>query len=185
MQKIILASQSPRRKELLELAEIPFEIIVNHTHENYPPNLSIENIPIHIAQQKANAVAAKHSNRTILAADTIVTIHNKILGKPKDKIDALTMLQTLSNNTHTVITGVCIKQENKEITFQDQTQVTFHTLTAEQIIHYINTYKPYDKAGAYGIQDWIGVIGIKSIRGDFYNVMGLPISRVVKALEAF
>ncbi len=185
MQPIILASQSPRRKQLLEWANVPFEIIVKPTNENYPSNLAIDGIPIYIAKQKAEAISAEYSNRIIVAADTVVVIHNTIIGKPVDKEDAIKILQTLSNNAHTVITGVCIKQGNKEYTFIDKTQVHFYDLTPQQIEYYVGTYKPYDKAGAYGIQEWIGVTGVRSIEGDFYNVMGLPVSRVVKALEHF
>lgn len=185
MQKIILASQSPRRKQLLEQANISFDVVVKPTDETYPTHLSIENIPIHIAQQKANAVSSEFSNHIILAADTIVAIENTILGKPTDRLDAIRMLQLLSNKTHMVITGVCIQQNDKEINFSDTTYVHFNKLTNAAIEYYIDHYKPYDKAGAYGIQEWIGLIGIQYIKGDYYNVMGLPINRVVKALEAF
>ncbi|MEO5944511.1 MAG: Maf family protein [Ferruginibacter sp.] len=184
MQKIILASQSPRRKQLLEWAEIPFDIIVADTDESYPLRLSFEETAIHIAKNKATAIADKNiSGLPILAADTIVVCNNKIIGKPKDREDAIAILKELSGNTHQVITGVVILQGKKEIAFADVTTVHFHNLTHEQIIFYIDKYKPYDKAGAYAIQEWIGVVGIKSIEGDFYNVMGLPVSRVVQALE--
>ena len=183
MEKIILASQSPRRKELLQLAEIDFEVIVSETDESFPPNLTFEETAIFIAKQKAIAVAKSNNNRTILAADTIVICNNKILGKPKDRNDAIAMLTELSNNTHQVITAVCILKNEIEHSFADVTTVTFHTLTQELITHYLDTYKPYDKAGAYGIQDWIGAVGIKKIEGDFYNVMGLPVSRVAELLK--
>lgn len=185
MQKIILASQSPRRKQLLKQANISFDVVVKPTDETYPTHLAIENIPIHIAQQKANAISTEYPNHTILAADTIVAIHNSILGKPTDKSDAIRMLQLLSNKTHMVITGIYIQQNNKKINFSDITYVHFNKLTNAAIEYYIDHYKPYDKAGAYGIQEWIGLIGIQYIKGDYYNVMGLPINRVVKALEAF
>jgi len=185
MQKIILASKSPRRKQLLESANIPFEVITKNTRENYPPTLSVEEVAKYLAQKKAKAVAAKHPDRIVLAADTIVTIHNTILGKPTDKEDAIHMLQVLSNQVHTVITGVCMQQHDKEMLFIATTKVYFNPLTIAQIEYYIDTYKPYDKAGAYGIQDWIGVIGIHYIKGDFYNVMGLPVNLVLKALGKF
>ncbi len=185
MQKIILASKSPRRKQLLESANIPFEVITKNTRENYPPTLSVEEVAKYLAQKKAKAVAAKHPDRIVLAADTIVTIHNTILGKPTDKEDAIHMLQVLSNQVHTVITGVCMQQHDKEMLFSATTKVYFNPLTIAQIEYYIDTYKPYDKAGAYGIQDWIGVIGIHYIKGDFYNVMGLPVNLVLKALGKF
>lgn len=185
MYPIILASQSPRRKQLLEWANISFKVIVKPTDESYPSYLSIDEIPIYIAQQKAKDISAEYPGHIIIAADTIVTINNTIIGKPIDRADAIKILQTLSNNTHTVITGVYIKKGNKEYSFIDKTQVCFYNLTLQQIEYYIDTYKPYDKAGAYGIQEWIGIIGVHSIQGDFYNVMGLPISRLVQALEAF
>jgi septum formation protein len=183
MQKIILASQSPRRKELLKLAEIDFDVIVSDTDETFPEGLTYEETAIFIAKQKAFAVAATNKERTILAADTIVVCNNKILGKPKDRDDAISILTMLANNTQQVITAVCLLHKNDEYCFADVTTVTFHPLTTEQIIYYVDTYKPYDKAGAYAIQEWIGAIGIKKIDGDFYNVMGLPVSRVVQLLS--
>ena len=182
MEKLILASQSPRRKELLQLAEIDFEVIVSDTDETYPTGLSFEETAVFIARQKAIAVAAKNKKRTILAADTIVICNNTILGKPKDREEAIQMLTALSNNTHRVITAVCLLKNGEEHSFADITTVSFHKLTQEQISYYVDTYKPYDKAGAYAIQEWIGAVGIKKIEGDFYNVMGLPISRVVALL---
>jgi septum formation protein len=182
MEKIILASQSPRRRELLYLAEIDFEVIVADTDESYPADLSFEETAIHIAKNKALAVLEKNIGRTILAADTIVVCDNKIIGKPTDREDAIAILKVLSGNMHNVITGVCIIKNNKEILFADCTTVSFHTLTQQQIIFYVDKYKPYDKAGAYAIQEWIGAVGIKKVEGDFYNVMGLPISRVVHYL---
>ncbi len=183
MQKIILASQSPRRKQLLEWAEVPFEIIIQETDESFPPHLSPTEIAVHIAKNKALAIKQSYNiTIPILAADTIVVLLNEIIGKPKDREDAISILTKLSGNKHQVITGVVILHSNKEICFADSTEVEFHHLTQTQIEFYIDKYKPYDKAGAYGIQDWIGVVSIKSINGDFYNVMGLPVSRVVKEL---
>ena len=184
MQRIILASQSPRRKQLLEWAEVPFEIIIAGTDESYPPTLSFEETAIYIARNKAQAIVEKSSTvLPVLAADTIVVCNNKIIGKPADRDNAIAILKELSGNIHKVITGVVILQGKKEIAFADVTTVHFHSLTEQQIIFYIDKYKPYDKAGAYAIQEWIGVVGIKSIEGDFYNVMGLPVSRVVQVLE--
>ncbi len=184
MTKIILASQSPRRKQLLEWAEVPFEIVVKETEETYPPGLTPEAVAIHIARQKALAILPLVSaDAVILAADTIVVLNNRIIGKPKSREDAIAILQDLSGSKHAVITGVVIRKEEKEIAFADTTDVFFHELTKEQIEFYIDKYKPFDKAGAYAIQEWIGVIGIKSVKGDFYNVMGLPVSRVVRELN--
>jgi len=184
MAKYVLASQSPRRKQLLEWAEINFETIVEPTEETYPVELSPEEIAVHIAKQKAEAVRTKTA-KIIIAADTIVVLGNEIIGKPQDREDALAILQKLSGKRHKVITGVFINGEGKEISFADSTDVEFHPLTPEQVAFYVDKYRPYDKAGAYAIQEWIGVIGIKSIKGDFYNVMGLPVSRVVQALKNF
>lgn len=184
MNNIILASQSPRRKQLLEWAELPFEVFVKETSESYPENLTFTEIAIHIAKNKALAVLPVVSkNSIILAADTIVVLDNIILGKPNDRNDAIKMLSSLSGKTHQVITGVVLLHHNKEIAFAETTTVNFHHLTQQQIVFYIDKYKPYDKAGAYAIQEWIGVTGIKSINGDFYNVMGLPVSRVIQALN--
>lgn len=189
METIILASQSPRRKQLLEWAEVPFEIIVQSTDETYPAGLKIEEIPIHIARQKAFAVRDlvdtydDAASKIILAADTVVVLGNEIIGKPTDRDDAVKILSSLSGKTHNVITGVGLLRGNKEVAFADVTSVEFHGLTAGQIEFYVDKYQPYDKAGAYAIQEWIGVVGIKSVHGDFYNVMGLPVSRVVQELE--
>lgn len=183
VQKIILASQSPRRKQLLEWAEVPFEIIVQSTDESYPAHLPVNEVAIHIARNKALAIQQTHHlSIPILAADTIVVLNNEVIGKPANRADAISILSKLSGQQHTVITGVVILHNGKEIAFADVTEVVFHSLTQEQIIFYVDKYKPYDKAGAYAIQEWIGVVGIKSVTGDFYNVMGLPVSRVVQAL---
>ena len=185
--RIILASQSPRRKQLLEWAEIPFEVMVQSTAETWPPGMPIPNIPVHIAREKAIAVKQKNdslhdNNNIIIAADTVVVLKDAIIGKPADREDALDILSRLSGNKHQVITGVVLAKGEQEIAFADTTDVWFHELSPEQIAFYVDKYKPYDKAGAYAIQEWIGVVGIKAIQGDFYNVMGLPVSRVVSEL---
>jgi septum formation protein len=184
MQKIILASQSPRRKQLLEWAEVPFEIVVKETDESYPVSLPIEEVAIYIAQNKAMAVKEiVQTDIPVLAADTIVVLEEQIIGKPKNREDAVNILTQLSGKKHQVITGVFILHNEKQIAFAETTEVYFHELSKEQIEFYIDNYKPYDKAGAYAIQEWIGVVGIKSMNGDFYNVMGLPVSRVVQVLQ--
>lgn len=186
MNPIILASQSPRRRQLLEWAEIPFEVVVSETDETYPPGLEPESIAIHIARNKALAVQAKQNpQKIILAADTIVFLGESILGKPVHREDAVSMLLALSGSRHQVITGVILRQGDKEIAFADTTEVEFHPLSLSQIEFYVDKYKPYDKAGSYAIQEWIGVVGIKQVNGDFYNVMGLPVSRVIRALGEF
>lgn len=191
MQSIILASQSPRRKQLLEWAEIPFEIVVKSTDESYPSELEVADIPIHIARQKAIEVKkfinqsanGTDKSKTIIAADTVVVLDSVVIGKPVSREDAISILTALSGRTHLVITGVVLMHAKGEISFSDITSVEFHQLTAGQIAFYVDKYKPYDKAGAYAIQEWIGVTGIKSVNGDFYNVMGLPVSRVVHELR--
>src|SRR5215208_3115973 len=185
MADLILASQSPRRKQLLEWAEVNFEVIVEPTDESFPKGLTPEETALHIAKQKAEAIKQKTSKKTIIAADTIVVLDSEIIGKPRGRKEAVDILKRLSGTHHRVITGVVIVNGEKEISFADSTDVEFHSLTIEQIEFYVDKYKPYDKAGAYAIQEWIGVIGIKTITGDFYNVMGLPVSKVVKFLREF
>ncbi|MBA4166075.1 MAG: septum formation protein Maf [Chitinophagaceae bacterium] len=180
--QIILASQSPRRKMLLEWAEIPFTVKVAFTDESFPAGMAVEDVPVHIAKNKALAIPTV-KNEVIIAADTVVVLDNEIIGKPASRDHAIDILGKLSGKVHRVITGVVILKKEKEISFADITEVEFHELTSAQIVFYVDKYKPYDKAGAYAIQEWIGVTGIKKITGDFYNVMGLPVSRVVKTLQ--
>lgn len=189
---IILASQSPRRKMLLEWAELSFEIVVKPTDESFPAELPIEEVPIFIAKEKAVTVRnhiqqtgdEQYAGRPILAADTVVVLNGEIIGKPNDRDHAITILKKLSGQVHQVITGVVILSGEIVVQFADITEVQFYSLTDEQISFYVDKYHPYDKAGAYAIQEWIGVVGIQSVKGDFYNVMGLPVSRVVKALQS-
>jgi septum formation protein len=186
MEPIILASQSPRRKQLLEWAEIPFEIIVRETDEHFPPGMAPAEVAVYIARNKAYAVQdAIPPGRLILAADTIVVLGDHIIGKPVHREDAVSMLLALSGERHRVITGVVLRRGDREVCFHDETQVDFHPLTEAEIEFYVDKYRPYDKAGAYAIQEWIGVVGIRCIQGDFYNVMGLPVSRVVQAIRTF
>ncbi|MFI5193805.1 MAG: Maf family protein [Chitinophagales bacterium] len=186
MDRIVLASASPRRKQLLEWAEVPFDSMPADTDESIPPGLPVDEIPVRIARRKADLVKQKvEQGRIILAADTLVVAEGEILGKPVDRADAIRMLKRLSGKKHQVITGVYITDSREESAFSETTEVWFHPLDITSIGHYVDRYKPYDKAGAYGIQDWIGVTGIRAIHGDFYNVMGLPVSRVVQQLEKF
>lgn len=171
---------------LLEWAEIPFEVIVQPTDETFPASLSMEEVPVHIARNKAKVIGEQldaSDQRWILAADTIVVLNEEVIGKPVDRNDAIAILKKLSGQTHRVITGVVLMKGVEEHAFSDITEVVFHALTEEQIHFYVDKYQPYDKAGAYAIQEWIGVVGIHSIKGDFYNVMGLPVSRVVQLLD--
>ena len=186
MSGYILASQSPRRKQLLAWADIEFDIMVSEAAEDFPAEMDVQEVPVHIAQKKAIAVQKKiklefpiHQGKWIIAADTIVVLENEIIGKPTDRADAISILQKLSGKTHRVITGVYIVNDLESRYFSETTLVHFHPLTLSQIEYYVDQYQPYDKAGAYGIQDWIGVVGIRGIEGDFYNVMGLPVSKLL------
>jgi septum formation protein len=186
MSGYILASQSPRRKQLLAWADIEFDIMVSEAAEDFPAEMDVQDVPVHIAQKKAIAVQQKikhefpiHQGKWIIAADTIVVLENEIIGKPIDRADAISILQKLSGKTHRVITGVYIVNDLESRYFSETTLVHFHPLSLSQIEYYVDQYQPYDKAGAYGIQDWIGVVGIRGIEGDFYNVMGLPVSKLL------
>jgi septum formation protein len=191
MSGYILASQSPRRKQLLAWADIEFDIMVSEAAEDFPAEMDVQDVPVHIAQKKAIAVQQKikhefpiHQGKWIIAADTIVVLENEIIGKPTDRANAISILQKLSGKTHRVITGVYILNDLESRYFSETTLVHFHPLTLSQIEYYVDQYEPYDKAGAYGIQDWIGVVGIRGIEGDFYNVMGLPVSKLLGYLPA-
>jgi septum formation protein len=190
MQNIILASQSPRRRALLDLAGITYEIVVKSTDEVFPADMKAEDVPVYLAREKATAVNRfldkayhqQHKDKTILAADTIVLLDDKIINKPEDRQHAIQMLADLAGKRHKVITGVVLQTDYTEVSFSDTTEVEFHPLSKQQIEFYVDQHSPFDKAGAYAIQEWIGAVGIKCIHGDFYNVMGLPISRVVQEL---
>jgi septum formation protein len=184
--KLILASKSPRRKEILTQAGIDFEIRTLDTDEIYPEDMPLQQVPEYLAKLKANAL--KHSladDEVILSADTIVLLKNTIFGKPKDFDDAVAILKSLSGATHEVISGVCMMTNHKTITFTDVTKVTFKELKLADIHYYINTFQPFDKAGAYAIQEWIGLIGISKIEGNYYNIVGLPIHKVIEELRAY
>ncbi|MDE3143405.1 MAG: septum formation protein Maf [Bacteroidota bacterium] len=175
----------------MEWAEIKFEVVTVGTDENFPEGMHVEEVPVFIAREKAMAVKEKlqnayhalYAHKAVVAADTIVVLNGVVIGKPTDRDDAIKILTSLAGKRHQVITGVVILKDEKEINFSDTTEVEFHPLTQQQIEFYVDKYEPYDKAGAYAIQEWIGVIGIKKIEGDFYNVMGLPVSKVVQQLQ--
>lgn len=183
--KIILASNSPRRKELLGGLGIVYEVkILPDIDESYPDGLRNEEIPVHIARNKADAYRAiMRSNELIITADTIVWLEGVVMGKPKDEADACNMLRSLSGKTHQVVTGVCLTTIEKQISFATVTDVTFAELTEEEINHYVSQYRPMDKAGAYGIQEWIGYVGVQNISGSYFNVVGLPIQRLYTELK--
>ena len=183
--QLILASASPRRKELLAGLNIPFEVrLIDGIDETYPSELPINEVPLYISQKKAAAYKANISPHTIvLTADTVVVCNEQILGKPIDEADARRMLQMLSGKTHRVITGVTLLVEGNSKSFSVATDVTFKPLSAAEIDYYIRTFKPFDKAGAYGIQEWIGYIGVTAINGSYFNVMGLPVQRIYEELH--
>ena len=184
---IILASNSPRRKELLEGLGVNYSVkTLSGVDESYPETLNGEEIPLFIAKKKADAYINNISdNDLIITADTIVWLDGKVLGKPENAAHAKEMLAALSGKTHQVMTGVCITSKDKRKEFVSVTDVTFDTLSAEEIEYYVENFRPFDKAGAYGIQEWIGYIGVKSISGSYFNVVGLPIQRLYRELVKF
>lgn len=183
--KIILASKSPRRQFILTEAGIDFDVKPIDILEDYTRNIPIVEVAQHLAEKKAKQFPYLRENEIVLAADTTVIINDTILGKPEDDEDAMQMLRSLSGKTHHVTTGVCIKDRHQEISFSDTTLVTFKILTEEEIDFYIKNFKPFDKAGAYGIQEWIGMIGVSKIEGSYFTVMGLPIHKVYEYLLKF
>lgn len=185
MHKIILASQSPRRKQLMEAAELDFEIVIADVDETNPPGMPGEQVPEFLAKKKAAAIEHLHPDALIIAADTVVLLDHLILGKPTSEDDAIQMLTKLAGRMHQVVTGVCMQKGDKQVSFSITTEVHFRPLSGEQIKHYVSNYKPFDKAGSYAIQEWIGMIGIEKINGDYYNVMGLPIGEVAIRLRDF
>lgn len=184
--KLILASGSPRRHQLLKDAGFSFEVRLKSTEEVWPSELEIEKVPEYLASLKADAFHGElQPDELLITADTVVCLRDKILGKPKDREEAIGMLQDLSGRKHTVITGVCLTTQGRRKSFSSLTDVYFKELSKEEIIYYVDNFRPLDKAGAYGIQEWIGYIGIQRIEGSFYNVMGLPIQQLYEKLKNF
>lgn len=182
--KLILASASPRRQQLMKDAGFTFEIRLKDIEETYPRELALEKVPEYLSRVKAEAFRGElKPDEVLVTADTVVCIHDKILGKPADRADAIRMLQELSGNRHLVITGVSVTTRTEQHSFSALTNVFFKILSIEEIEFYVDTYKPFDKAGAYGIQEWIGYIGIERIEGSFYNVMGLPVQKLYETLR--
>ncbi|MEJ8780718.1 MULTISPECIES: Maf family nucleotide pyrophosphatase [Butyricimonas] len=182
--KLILASASPRRQQLMKDAGFTFEVRLKNVEEKYPQELHLENVPEYLSKVKASAFREElKADEVLITADTVVCIHDRILGKPADRKEAISMLQELSGNRHLVVTGVSVTTRTKQLSFSSRTDVFFKHLSNEEIEFYVDTYKPFDKAGAYGIQEWIGYIGIERIEGSFYNVMGLPIQKLYETLR--
>ena len=182
---LLLASKSPRRHQLLRDAGFNFQYVDIEADESYPHHLAPEEICTFLAKHKSLHHHSPIQEKILVTADTIVYINNRVLNKPANAQDATEMLQRLSNQTHTVFTGVCLRNDHHTHTFYDKTEVTFHPLSAEEIQYYIENFAPYDKAGSYGVQDWMGYIGVKGIQGCFYNVMGFPIAKFYRELLAF
>ena len=182
--KVILASGSPRRRELMAGLGVNYEVrILPDVDESYPDTLQGEEIPLYIAKEKADAyIPMMQPNELIITADTIVWLDGKVLGKPRDREDALQMLRTMSGRTQEVFTGVCITTTDWQRSFTAQTEVRFATLSEDEIIYYVDNFKPMDKAGAYGVQEWIGFIGVENISGSYYNIMGLPVQKLYREL---
>lgn len=185
--KIILGSNSPRRKELLSGLDIKFNVkVIPGLEENYPETLDPQEIPVFLSKQKAEAyLSSLDDTMLLISADTIVWNGNAVIGKPKNRAEAIQMLRSLSGHEHHVVTGVCLTTTKKQLTFSVISSVRFASLNDEEIIYYVDKYKPFDKAGAYGIQEWIGYVGVESISGSFYNVMGLPVQRLYQELKTF
>lgn len=182
MKRIILASQSPRRQELIANIISDFTVVVSKAEETLPEGIAPEDAPAYLAELKAQAVAADHPDDIVIGADTVVILDGEVLGKPRDRDDAVRMLRALSGKTHTVVTGCAIVKDSQTVSFCDVTRVEFYPLDDREIMEYIATGEPFDKAGAYGIQGR-GCVLVKRIEGDFFNVMGLPVARLKRELE--
>ncbi len=181
---LILASQSPRRRQLLEDAGIPFEVRLQQVEETWPDELPVEEVAPYLARKKAQAMReGLQPGKILLAADSVVILHGRVYNKPEDYSAACQMLRELSGQMHRVITGVCLLSLEREEVFAEETKVYFATLTDAEIHYYVTRYKPYDKAGSYAIQEWIGLCKIRRIEGDFYNIMGLPVQAVYRHLQ--
>ena len=181
---IVLASKSPRRQSLVKEMGFPFELRTKEVEENYPADIPSEQVPVYLAELKSTPLLKSlKDNEILLTSDTVVILNDTILGKPKDTSDAQQMLKTLSGKSHKVVTGVCLTSSSHSISFAETTIVHFSSLTENEINYYIEKYQPFDKAGAYGIQEWIGAIGIHKIEGCYYNVMGLPVNKIYSVLK--
>ena len=185
--KIILASNSPRRRELLAGLDLDFEVkVIKGIDESYPETLAPDKVAQYIAAKKADAyVPAIHEDDLVITADTVVIVDNDILGKPHDESEAKAMLRRISGRSHQVVTGVCLVTKDKRREFSVSTDVTFRSLSESEIDYYVSHYRPFDKAGAYGIQEWIGYVGVTSLNGSYFNVMGLPVQRIYSELQLF
>ena len=183
---LILSSNSPRRQELLRALGYTFQIKIKPTEEDFPDEMPCEKVAEFLARKKAEVFLKEEISESVLiTADTVVCLDNQILNKPVDAKNAAVMLQNLSGKKHEVITGVCIRSADKKVSFSETTGVYFKLLSEEEIVYYVSNFRPFDKAGAYGIQEWIGMIGVEKIEGSYYNVMGLPLHRLYAELQKF
>ena len=184
--KIVLASKSPRRQELMKGLDISFEVRTMEVDESFPPALQREEIPLFLSKLKAQAFLPEmKANEVVITADTVVWVNDHVLNKPEDRDEAIAMVNELSGNQHVVYTGVTITAKDRALSFYDETKVYFEALTQEDIEYYIDKYQPYDKAGSYGVQEFIGYMGINKLEGSYFNVMGLPVHQVYKKLMEF
>ncbi len=186
--RLVLASGSPRRQELMKGLNIPFEVIVKEgIIEEYSASMPVKEVPVFLAEQKCDAYKdlLQEDDCVVITADTVVILEGEILGKPVDAEDACAMLQALSGKSHVVVTGMCIAQGERRCCFSSETIVHFSALSKSEIKHYVAHYKPFDKAGAYGVQEWLGYIGVASIEGSYFNVMGLPVHLLYRQLQEF
>lgn len=183
--RIVLGSGSPRRRELLQMAEVHFRVLVSDVNEDFDADIAPEEVPEMLAERKAQAISHQFDvqDEWVLTADTIVLLGNEIIGKPMDAEDAIRMIGKLSGRKHRVITGVCLVKGDEKLTFRDDTDVHFNILAPSEIEYYVHKYQPFDKAGAYAIQEWIGLMGVRRIDGCFYNVMGLPVPRLFREMK--
>ena len=184
--KILLASKSPRRQELIKGIELPYEVKIFDVDETFPQHLKAEQIPLFLAQKKsAGYTDDLQANEILITADTIVWVNNHVLNKPENEQEAFTMLSEICGTSHLVYTGVCLRSREKQVAFFDCSEVFIKQLSEDEIWHYIKHYQPFDKAGSYGIQDWFGYVAVEKINGCFYNVMGLPVSKLYHTLKEF
>ena len=183
--KLILASKSPRRRALLDAAHIPYELLEIDVDESYPEDMSPDDVAEYLARKKAEEAIKIRKDGIILTADSVVVQDGVIFEKPVDREDAIRIIRTLAGQSHYVVTGVCLISKDKEVSFSDRSDVTLAPMTDEEIAWYVDNYQPYDKAGAYGIQDWIGVTKVTRIQGSYHNIMGLPVHAVYAALQGF
>ncbi|MFY0672009.1 MAG: septum formation protein Maf [Bacteroidia bacterium] len=183
--KLLLGSKSPRRKQILEMAGFDFKTVAINCDESYPDTLLPKDVPEYLAKKKSMAMATLNKGELLITSDTIVVLDDEILEKPSNHNHAIEMLFKMSGKSHLVYTGVCLRSIDKSVSFVDQTEVNFKAFSTDELEYYVSNYKPFDKAGAYGVQEWAGMVGVNYIRGSFYTVMGLPIHRVYKEIKEF